>query len=363
MGVDSQGSRPGAGVPPVVAVSMGDPFGIGPEVIVRALSDADLRRRAKWVIHGWSGAMARAADAVGVEPYWWRVARGSGGEAHAAAWDVMVIDDEPADAVWPAQAGATAAGGGASFRFVEDAIARCLRDGSDPLRASAIVTGPISKEAWSLAGHGKFAGHTELLAARFGARRSRMMFVAPTMRVMLATAHIPLSEVPGTLTIGRVHETIELGDLACRGLGVEKARIAVCGVNPHAGEAGLLGSEEGRVIEPAIAVAREQGIDARGPYPGDTVFREAARGGFDLVVAMYHDQGLIAVKTLAFDEAVNVTIGLPTIRTSPDHGTAFGIAGKGVADAGSMRSAMALAVEMASRDASRLWCASAARRG
>ena len=174
-----------------------------------------------------------------------------------------------------------------------------------------------------------------------------MMFVSPRLKVILATVHVPLRMVPGLLTRERVVRTIELGAAECARLGVGGPRVAVCGVNPHAGEAGLLGDDEGRVIGPAIEAAKKRGIDARGPFPGDTVFNAAVKGEFDLVVAMYHDQGLIRVKLLDRDRAVNVTVGLPVIRTSPDHGTAFDIAGRGIADAGSMKAAIRLAVRMA----------------
>ena len=199
-----------------------------------------------------------------------------------------------------------------------------------------------------MAGKGRFPGHTELLAARFHAKRTRMMFVSPALNVILATAHVPLMQLRDLLSIGRVFDTIDLGHEACLRLGIEAPRIAVCGLNPHAGEGGLLGDEDGRVIEPAIAMAREHGIDACGPFPGDTVFRAAVSGRWDLVVAMYHDQGLIPVKLLAFDEAVNATVGLPAVRTSPDHGTAYDIAGQDRADPGSMKAAMRLAVRLAS---------------
>jgi 4-hydroxythreonine-4-phosphate dehydrogenase len=175
-----------------------------------------------------------------------------------------------------------------------------------------------------------------------------MAFVSPRLKVVLATAHVPLMNVKDVLTIGRVHESIELGHELCRRLGVERPRIAVCGLNPHAGENGILGDEDGRIIAPAIDVAVQYGIDVTGPHPADTIFIAAASGKYDLVVAMYHDQGLIPVKLLGWDKAVNVTLGLPIVRTSPDHGTAFDIAGLNKADAGSMRCSIDLAIELAS---------------
>jgi 4-hydroxythreonine-4-phosphate dehydrogenase len=213
------------------------------------------------------------------------------------------------------------------------------------------VTAPISKESWTLAGF-RWPGHTELFAARTKAKRQAMAFVSPRLNVVLATTHVPLMEIRNLLTIGRVHEPIALGHELCLSLGIAKPRIAVCGLNPHAGENGLFGDEEIRIIKPAIDMARASGIDAYGPFPGDTIFIDAAAGSWDLVVAMYHDQGLIPVKLLGWDKAVNVTLGLPIVRTSPDHGTAFGIAGKNKASEGSMKAAIALASRLTTRDGS-----------
>ncbi len=193
----------------------------------------------------------------------------------------------------------------------------------------------------------KWPGHTELFAARCKATRHTMLFESPRLRVALATAHVPLMDIRNMLTIGRVFDPIDLGYNYCRQLGIEKPKIAVCGLNPHAGEHGLFGDEEERVIAPAIEIARRNGIDVRGPFPGDTIFIDAAAGKWDLVVAMYHDQGLIPVKLLGFDRAVNVTIGLSMVRTSPDHGTAFDIASKNTASPNSMKAAIELAVKLA----------------
>lgn len=342
---------------------MGDPGGIGPEVTVKALADPARRGRARYRVYGSSAAMLEVARGAGIEPYWVRVERGL---AHALPHvlgaggpDVVLVDSGGMDdaglgveAKPPVhERRSTAAGGALSFQYVEDAIADAKRPEEDPLWADAIVTAPISKEAWALAGHAEFPGHTELLAARFGAERAAMMFEAEPLRVILVTTHIPLSEVARAVTVERVLDVIEMGNEACVRLGVTQPRIAVCGLNPHAGEQGLLGDDEERVIMPAIERARAKGIDVLGPFPGDTVFNAAVKKPprYDMVVAMYHDQGLIPVKLLAFDRAVNVTLGLPTVRTSPDHGTAFDIAGKGVADPGSMGAAIDLAIRMAVR--------------
>jgi 4-hydroxythreonine-4-phosphate dehydrogenase len=294
--------------------------------------------------------MHAAAERAGITPFWWQVRAGSPLLETATAHDVVLVDHaELADQIGyrPGEKpGAAKASGALSFRFVEDAISAAKGQVPGHTKADAVVTAPISKHAWSMAGHGRWPGHTELLAERFGANRSRMMFVAPKLRVILATAHVPLIEVASHLTIGRVHDTIDLGHEACLALGIERPRIAVAGLNPHAGEEGLLGDEEKRIIAPAIAHAQRNGIDVRGAFPGDTVFNAALKGQFDLVVAMYHDQGLIPVKLLAFDSAVNVTTGLPVWRTSPDHGTAYDIAGKNLADSGSMEQSLQLAVRL-----------------
>jgi 4-hydroxythreonine-4-phosphate dehydrogenase len=246
------------------------------------------------------------------------------------------------------------------MQFVCDAITAACKHKID-----AIVTAPICKESWKLAGFDRWPGHTELLAEKTKARRYAMMFAAPPsslrrsvapsvahkgLRVVLATIHEPLFELRHTFKIGTVFDPI---DLAHRALvdwfGIEKPRIAVCGLNPHASENGQFGDEEKRIIEPAIMMARQHGIDATGPFPADTIFIKAVQGHYDLVVAMYHDQGLIPVKLLDFAGSVNLTLGLPIVRTSPDHGTAFDIAGKNKADPGSIKSAILMAAEIASK--------------
>jgi 4-hydroxythreonine-4-phosphate dehydrogenase len=350
---------------------MGDPGGIGPEVLCKALADENLRNAARWLIAG-------APDATGwkPEPSWSvRVIREGDTQSptntpHVERGSITLVDlGHRAANHWPAHANAEA--GEASFQFVERAIAWAQRSQSpsqDPWRADAVVTAPINKEAWSLAGHKQYPGHTELFAERFNASRFAMMFHAPPaaddrpgrlaagLNVILATVHCPLREVASRLTTQRILDTIELGAAAMRQLGCDVPRIGICGLNPHAGEHGLLGHEDAAIIAPAVAAARALGLDAHGPLPADTIFQSAlafpnARPrSFDLVVAMYHDQGLIPLKTIAWDRAVNMTAGLPIPRTSPDHGTAFDIAGKNLADAGSMKAAMELAVKMARTD-------------
>jgi len=330
---------------PTIAITMGDPAGIGAEVIVKALCDASLRRRARFVILGLNEILNYAADKSELDVFWWR--DGFTGKVKHYGQDVVVIDYDDIDQfslMGNTVRGPSKLGGQASLRFCLDAI-----DAAKAGIVDAIVTAPISKESWKLAGF-NYPGHTELLADRTGAKNVHMMFVGGPIKVILCTAHVPLNSLWGRLNIGAVFHPIEaLHKTLVEWFDIEKPRIAVAGVNPHASENGQFGDEEERIISPAIAMAREQGIDANGPYAPDTVFLAARDGKFDAVVAMYHDQGLIPVKLLAFDKAVNLTVGLPIIRTSPDHGTAFDIAGRNRANPGSMRAAIDLAIDLAER--------------
>jgi 4-hydroxythreonine-4-phosphate dehydrogenase len=325
---------------PTIAISMGDPAGIGPEVIVKALADPVLRHRARYVIYGMNELLHYAADLAELDVFWWRDQYQ--GHLKAYGFDVTVVDYDQYSILGTTIRSPSKIGGDASMRFCLDAI-----DAAKKGIVDAVVTAPIAKESWKLAGH-NYPGHTELFAQRTGARRYNMMFTGGPLRVVLATVHIPLNSVWGRLNIGAVFQPIELiHETLVNWFDIEKPRIAVCGLNPHASENGQFGDEEERIISPAIFMAREQGVDATGPYPADTVFLAAKDGRFDAVVAMYHDQGLIPVKLLAFDQAVNLTIGLPIVRTSPDHGTAFDIVGRNRANPGSMRAAIELAIEMA----------------
>jgi 4-hydroxythreonine-4-phosphate dehydrogenase len=325
---------------------MGDPSGIGPEVAIKALADRSLRKQARFVIYGLNELLTYAADRQEIDPFWYRVQHDSERSRGPILDDVVVRDFDEFDGLLRAAHQPSRNGGLASKAFVEEAINDALLPAEHPRHVHAVVTGPICKESWTLAGF-NWPGHTELFAYRCKARRHAMMFVSPRLRVVLATTHIPLNEIRNNLTIGRVFDPIDLGHQACRELGIERPRIAVCGLNPHAGEHGQFGDEETRLIEPAIRVAQDAGIDVHGPLPGDTVFIRAAAGDYDLVVAMYHDQGLIPVKLLGWDKAINWTLGLPIIRTSPDHGTAFDIAGKNLASEGSMKAAIELAAQLA----------------
>ncbi len=329
---------------------MGDPAGIGPEVLVKALADREIRRHARFVIYGMNELLTYAADSQEIDPFWYRVQHDSDRAGSRIHDDVVVLDFDEFDGLIRAPHAPSRPGGLASKAFVEEAITDALLPVDHPRHLHAIVTGPICKESWQMAGF-NWPGHTELFAYRCKVRRHAMMFVSPRLRVVLATTHIPLNDIRNALTIGRVFDPIELGHQACLDLGIQRPKIAVCGLNPHAGEHGQFGDEEARLIEPAIRVAHDAGIDVHGPFPADTIFIRAAAGDYDLVVAMYHDQGLIPVKLLGWDKAVNWTLGLPIIRTSPDHGTAFDIAGRNLASEGSMKAAIALATTLGIRKA------------
>ena len=333
-------SRAGAANKPLIGVSMGDPLGIGPEVLVKALSDSSLRRSARFVIFGTQEAMELAADQAEVAPFWWR--EPYDGQTRVGSGVLLADFDDLPPLPLSGSRQADAAAGRASFRFVEEGL-RHARSGA----IDALVTGPICKQSWHLANHA-FLGHTDFLARRCDVRRVCMAFVAGELRVALASDHIPLFELRNRFTIGLVHQPIDLLDRALREwFGIERPHIGVLGLNPHAGEGGLLGDEEARIIEPALELARHAGTRVSGPLPPDTAFRPEVCAQFDGMVALYHDQGLIPVKMRSFHEAVNVTLGLPFVRTSPDHGTAFEIAGKSRANPGSMTAAIRLAIQLA----------------
>jgi 4-hydroxythreonine-4-phosphate dehydrogenase len=307
-----------------IGITLGDPAGIGPEIVAAALAGAPVEWRRRTIVYGDRGPLERGARAIGVELPELDV-RGDGrGDA-----SVSGAPDETS--------------GGAQVEYLEAAVADAARG-----ELAAIVTAPISK-TWARRAGFAFPGHTEMLAERLGAQQVAMMFAGPRLRVALATVHVPLSEVAGALTTERVRATVELtAESLARDFGIARARIGVVGLNPHAGEGGLLGVEEQDVIAPALAApCGDAQLD--GPLVPDAAFRAASEGRYDALVAMYHDQGLIPVKLVDFEESVNVTLGLPIVRTSPDHGTAYDIAGRGIARATSMRRALALATEIVDR--------------
>jgi len=324
---------------PLIAISMGDPAGIGAEVILKAAASLS-RAEARLVVIGDRGALDAAASRLGpVAPRLraWR----AGQRAPAGAIDILQVGRLQPSEIEPGRP--TVAGADAAYRYIIEG-ARMALEGE----AAALVTAPINKEWLNRAGH-RFPGHSELLAQLSRTRRWRMMFAGGELRMALVTVHMGLRLVSDTLTRNGIFQTIELLEAYLREeSGIARPRITVLGFNPHAGENGLFGDEEARVIEPAIKRARRNGIEATGPVAPDTAFiRPHGSFGFDGVVAMYHDQGLIALKTLEFDRAVNITLGLPFIRTSPDHGTAYAIAGRGAANPASMVAAISHAVRAA----------------
>lgn len=326
---------------PLIAITMGEPGGVGAEVVVKALADPAVRSLARFIVYGMHEMMCYAADLAEVTPYWFRVPHEELGDVRSGVV-VADFDELPTTGVFTRNP--TAEGGAASVRFLEEAILAHKQR-----RIDAIVTAPINKTSWKMAGV-KSPGHTEFLAESYKSRRVTMAFVGGRMRIALASTHVGLFELRNSFTIGRVFQPIDLlDDWLRRYFDIEQPRIAVCGLNPHASEGGAFGDEEARIIEPAMVMAGELGIHVEGPFPADTLFVDVAQGKFDGVVAMYHDQGLIPVKLCHFDSAVNVTLGLPVIRTSVDHGTAFDIVGQNRANPGSMKSAIALACELASR--------------
>lgn len=329
-----------ANLRPLIGISMGDPLGIGPEVIVKALADPELRNRARYVVYGMHDVLELVADQAELNRFWWREPYD---RPPRVSTGVLVADfDDLQCTAINGLRGPDETAGHASFRFFQQAVGHLRRAAID-----ALVTGPICKESWHLARH-RFKGHTELLRHEFDTRRVNMLFVAGDLRVALASDHIPLFELRNRFTIGLVHQPIDLLDQALREwFGIERPHIGVLGLNPHAGEGGLIGDEEQRVIEPALTMARNAGIHVAGPLSPDTAFMPEVASRFDGLVAMYHDQALIPIKMHAFHQAVNVTLGLPVLRTSPDHGTAFELAGKNRANAGSMTAAIGLAIDLA----------------
>ena len=287
---------------PRVGLTVGDPAGIGPEITEKAAADPRVLEVCEPVLYGPSSAAA------------------------CSDFDPGIGSPE---------------GGRLAYESIKKATTDALEG-----RIDAITTAPINKAVWALAGL-SWRGHTDLLAQLTGASNVAMMFYADKLSVVLATVHVPLAEVPRALTRERVEETIALTHREMPRFGMVRPRIALAGLNPHAGEDGLLGTEESSVLLPAIVSCRERGIDVTGPLPGDTVFVRAMRDEFDVVVACYHDQGLIPIKLVAFGLAVNVTLGLPIVRTSVDHGTAYDIAGRGTADPSSMVLAVRLAARLA----------------
>ena len=321
---------------PRLAITLGDANGIGPEVAVRALQDEGTRRCCEAVVVGDARVVQRALAST----------RGSGSDGLD-----IVIDESARSSFADVRPGVVdPQAGDAAYRWLSRAIDLALAGDVD-----GIVTAPLNKYALHQAGH-DYPGHTEILAERCGVEQYAMMLYVPPgttvsgphgLAVAHVTLHTSIASVPGLLTQQRVRQTIELIDGFLRSVGCERPRLGVCALNPHAGEEGLFGKEEATIIRPAVDAAVAAGVDAGGPFPADTLFKRAAEGEFDGVAAMYHDQGHIALKLLAFGRAVNVTLGLPLIRTSPSHGTAFDIAWQGTADPAGMVAAIQTAAMLA----------------
>jgi 4-hydroxythreonine-4-phosphate dehydrogenase len=318
---------------PPLAITMGDPAGIGPEIIARFFSQNPVE--APFVI-GDCEQMRRACALIGkslqIAPIETPRASKPGEIAVLSAGSVAK------DIAY----GKISAQGGA---FAYSCVIKAINLAQSGV-ISALVTAPLHKESLHAAGI-RFPGHTEILADATGTHDFGMMLVEGNLRVILTSIHLPLRAAIDAMTFEAVLRTIKLADLGCRALGLAQARIGVAGLNPHAGEGGLFGREEIEIIAPAINAARAAGFDVSGPFAPDTIFMQARRGAFDIVVAQYHDQGLIPIKLNGIEHGVNITIGLPIIRTSVDHGTAFDLAGKGLADASSLKQAVTLARSMA----------------
>ena len=326
---------------PRIAITMGDPNGVGPEVALKCLADSRILNYVRPLLIGSRAVFEHHAEKAGLG-------------------DIRLTQvDQPADDIWEdeavlpvvdiptvegfrVRAGKTEASAGAlAMEAVDRAVTYCLDNAVD-----AMVTSPISKEAISLAGY-RDPGHTEFIARRTGARSNTMMMVSETLRVGLVTAHVPIWDVPKGVTTETILDKLAIIDDSLRtDFGIQRPKIAVLGLNPHAGDGGIMGREEGEFIIPAIKQACDGGALVFGPFPADGFFAIGAYRLYDAVLAMYHDQGLIPFKTLAFESGVNFTAGLPIIRTSPDHGTAFNIAGQGKASSESMRSALYLAIDV-----------------
>jgi 4-hydroxythreonine-4-phosphate dehydrogenase len=326
---------------PVIALTMGDAAGIGPEIIMKSLAHAPLYATCRPLVIGDADRLRLAGQIAGVALPVKAVSDPNEAAFVPGSVDCLDVGLIPSDLPF-GQISALA--GDAAYRYVARAV-ELVKEG----RADAICTAPLNKEALHAGGH-RFPGHTEVLAHLTGTPEVSMMLVAPRLRVIHVTTHVGLLDAIERIEPGLVERTITRGHRALTQAGVTTPRIGVCGINPHAGEGGLFGrGEEEQKIAPAVATCRARGWDVQGPLPADTLFFRAVRGDFDLVVAMYHDQGHGPIKALGIEAGVNITVGLPAIRTSVDHGTAFDIAGKGLADERSMVEALRQAVALATQ--------------
>jgi 4-hydroxythreonine-4-phosphate dehydrogenase len=323
---------------PLIAITMGDPAGIGPEIIAKVFETGEVFSYCRPVIVGNAGVIKKIIEDLRLSVYVRTI--GTIAEVDPASGKADVLHLANVDLAKHLWGRPNAASGNAVVEYIKLATELALQR-----KVDAMVTAPINKEMMNAAGF-DFAGHTELLAYLTGSKDYGMMFVGGGLKLILVTIHHAMTDLPRLITRERVLKTIRLANTALQGFGIEKPRIGVAAFNPHASEGGLFGHEELDEILPAVLDARGAGIDASDPLPADTLFYKARNGYYDIVVAMYHDQGLAPLKMLAFGNAVNVTVGLPIIRTSVDHGTAYDIAGKGQADPTSLLEAIKLAAQM-----------------
>lgn len=324
---------------PIIGITMGDPSGIGPEIILRALTDSSIFEICRPLVIGDPGAFPAEMDRSEKKTIR-RISRPSQARSRGQEIDLLAVSNLRRESMIPGHP--SVEGGKAMVDYILRAVQMTL--GGD---LGAMVTCPISKALMHKAGH-LFEGHTQLIAHLTETNDYVMMLAGERLRVALVTIHCALREVPPSLNENMIFKTITITSQALQlDFGLMTPRLAVAALNPHAGESGLFGMEEEEIIKPAIEKARSEGCQVEGPFPADTLFHRAAAGQFDAVVAMYHDQGLIPLKLLHFSDAVNVTLGLPIIRTSVDHGTAYDIAGTGAADPSSLKAAIRMAVTMA----------------
>ncbi|VEN72899.1 4-hydroxythreonine-4-phosphate dehydrogenase [Candidatus Desulfarcum epimagneticum] len=325
---------------PITGITLGDPAGIGPEIILAALKDSRLYEICRPIVIGDPGVLAAVGRSLGRPPRLSTPGEPGAGVFEPGTIDVMDVKRLPG--FQPAWGRPTPRTGAAMAAWIEAAADMAMEG-----KIAAMVTCPINKNAMRMAGQA-FTGHTELLAARTRAGRHVMMMAGDRLRVALVTIHVALDKVPGLLSEFRVFDVIRVvHDALRRRFGIRDPEIAVAGLNPHAGEEGMFGDQEKTLISPAVRRARDEGMKASGPFPPDTLFYHAAQKRWDAVVCMYHDQGLIPFKLLHFEDGVNTTLGLPIIRTSVDHGTAYDIAGKGLANPRSLMAAVKMAADQA----------------
>lgn len=333
---------------PLLGITLGDPAGIGPEVAIAAVASSQVQKVCRPLLIGDERIVRRAAQWTGCD---WEIVSITPETEKSRTLEiirgkklfVLHTGDAPPQKIPVGRL--SSAAGRAAYSWVRQGALLALKN-----RIDALVTAPLNKEAVLKAGIEGFTGHTELLAELSGAKSHAMMLAGGNLRVTLVTTHLALEQVPRSLTASAIRDKILLTQAFLLRLGIAKPRLAVTALNPHGGEGGAFGDEESRIILPAVRAVRRKGLDVQGPFPADTLFARHCREPFDAIIVMYHDQGLIPLKLLSFGKGVNITLGLPFIRTSPDHGTAFEIAGKAMANPGSMIEAILLAAKLASGD-------------